>query len=116
MPRTGGVPSVLISSNGGINLYLGNNPRYEATVEMRPGRDWQALVRAPRLHGVSGAGPASRFFVTRVASYARSDPAAFAALQAHKLRLLIGGNEIPRNHPGAQPPDARPAATRSSRA
>jgi 4-amino-4-deoxy-L-arabinose transferase-like glycosyltransferase len=88
---------VLISSNAGINLYLGNNPRSEATVAMRPGRDWQALVRAPRLHGVSGAAPASRFFVRRVVAYATSDPAGFLALQARKLRLLLGGAEIPRN-------------------
>jgi hypothetical protein len=89
---------VLVSSNGGINLYLGNNPRYEATVGMRPGRDWQALVRAPRFHGmVGGPGAASRFFVDRVAAYARRDPAGFARLQAHKLRLLVGGHEIPRN-------------------
>jgi 4-amino-4-deoxy-L-arabinose transferase-like glycosyltransferase len=88
---------VLISSNSGINLYLGNNPRYDATVGMRPGRDWQALVRAPRLHGVSGAGPASRFFVKRVTVYAGSDPVGFLALQARKLGLLVGGAEIPRN-------------------
>jgi 4-amino-4-deoxy-L-arabinose transferase-like glycosyltransferase len=88
---------VLISSNAGVNLYLGNNPRYDATVGMRPGRDWQALLRAPRLHGVSGAAPASRFFVARVLAYAERDPAGFAALQARKLRLLLGGAEIPRN-------------------
>jgi 4-amino-4-deoxy-L-arabinose transferase-like glycosyltransferase len=88
---------VLISSNSGINLHLGNNPRYDAMVAMRPGRDWQALVRAPRLHGVSGAGPASRFFVARVTDYAGRDPAGFLALQARKLRLLVGGTEIPRN-------------------
>jgi 4-amino-4-deoxy-L-arabinose transferase-like glycosyltransferase len=88
---------VLISSNGGINLYLGNNPRYDATVGMRPGRDWQALVRAPGLHGTAGAGAASRFFVTRVIGYTRRDPTAFMALQARKLGLLLGGTEIPRN-------------------
>lgn len=94
---TAGGELVLISSNAGINLYLGNNPRADATVAMRPGRDWQALVRAPRLHGVSGAGPASRFFVRRVLGYVVSDPAGFALLQARKLRLLLGGSEIPRN-------------------
>jgi 4-amino-4-deoxy-L-arabinose transferase-like glycosyltransferase len=88
---------VLVSSNTGINLYLGNNPRYDETVGMRPGRDWQALVRAPRLHGVAGAGPASRFFVRRVTQYAGRDPAGFLALQARKLRLLLGGSEIARN-------------------
>ena len=94
---TEGGEVVLISSNSGINLYLGNNPRSDATVAMRPGRDWQALVRAPRLHGVSGAGPASRFFVRRVLAYAVSDPAGFVLLQARKLRLLLGGAEILRN-------------------
>src|SRR5262249_45999283 len=88
---------VLISSNGGINLYLGNNPRYDATVGMSPGRDWQALLRAPRLHGVAGAGAASRFFEARVVGYARRDPAGFVALQARKLGLLAHGTEIPRN-------------------
>src|SRR6185436_7773275 len=64
---------------------------------MRPGRDWQALVRAPRLHGVSGAGPASRFFVERVTAYAAREPVGFVRLQVRKLRLLLGGAEIPRN-------------------
>jgi 4-amino-4-deoxy-L-arabinose transferase-like glycosyltransferase len=94
---TQGGELLLISSNTGINLYLGNNPRYDQTVGLRPGRDWQALLRAPRLHGVSGAGPASRFFVRRVTAFAKDDPAGFLALQAWKLRLLAGGNEIPRN-------------------
>ena len=88
---------LLISSNGGINLYLGNNPRSDETVGMRPGRDWQALVRAPALHGVTGAGPASRFFTERVTAYARQDPGGFARLQIRKLGLLLAGNEIPRN-------------------
>ena len=88
---------VLISSNFGINLYLGNNARYDAMVGMRPGRDWQALVRAPRLHGVAGAAPASRFFVKRVRAYARNDPVGFLSLQARKLGLLLDGTEIPRN-------------------
>jgi hypothetical protein len=94
---TRGGELVLVSSNAGVNLYLGNNPRYDATVGMRPGRDWQALLLAPRLQGVSGAAPASRFFVDRVVVYAARDPGGFIALQARKLRLLAGGDEIPRN-------------------
>ena len=88
---------LLISSNGGINLYLGNNPRYDETAGLRPGRDWQALVRAPALHGVTGAGPASRFFTARVTAYARQNPGGFVRLQIRKLGLLLAGNEIPRN-------------------
>jgi 4-amino-4-deoxy-L-arabinose transferase-like glycosyltransferase len=88
---------VLISSNGGINLYLGNNPRYDETVGLRPGRDWQALVRAPALQGVTGAGPASRFFTERVSAFAGQDPGGFVRLQVRKIGLLLQGNEIPRN-------------------
>src|SRR5262249_36412513 len=54
-------------------------------------------LRAPRQHGVVGAAAASRFFVDRVVAYAREDPLGFAALQAKKVRLLLGGDEILRN-------------------
>jgi len=94
---TEGRELVLVSSNGGINLFVGNNPRYDDMVAMRPGRDWQALLRAPRQYGVVGAAAASRFFVDRVVAYARTDPLGFAALQAKKVRLLLGGDEILRN-------------------
>jgi 4-amino-4-deoxy-L-arabinose transferase-like glycosyltransferase len=88
---------VLISSNLGVNLYVGNNPRYDAMVAMRPGRDWHALLRAPRQEGVTGASAASRFFVRRVVTFARTDPIGFVRLQARKLGLLVAGNEILRN-------------------
>ena len=88
---------VLISSNTGINLYLGNNPRYDATVGMRPGRDWQALVRAPRLHGVSGAGPASRFFVERVTAYAGRSPSGSSVSRSGSSGCCSAATEIPRN-------------------
>ena len=94
---TQGGEMVLISSNAGINLFLGNNPRYDETVAMRPGRDWQALLRAPRLHGVRGARAASAFFERRVLAFARAEPGAFLGLQGKKLRLLLAGDEIPRN-------------------
>ena len=89
---------VLVSSNTGINLYLGNNPRYDATVGMRPGRDWQALVRAPLLHGVSGAGPASRFFVERVTPYAGRDPAG----SPRSRRGSSGGSPVVARSPGTR--------------
>ena len=94
---TQGGELVLISSNGGVNLFLGNNPRYDDTVAMRPGRDWQALLRAPRLHGVRGARAESVFFERRVLAFARAEPVTFLRLQATKLRLLLTGDEIPRN-------------------
>ena len=69
---------------------------------MRPGRDWQALVRAPRLHGVSGAGPASRFFVERVTAYAARDPAGSSASRSGSSGCSLGGDRDPPE-PGALP-------------
>lgn len=88
---------VMISSNAGINLYIGNNPRYDETVGIRPGPKWQELGTEPARHGVSGAGAASTYFVRRVLDYLADDPVGFARLQIKKLGLLIAGNEIPRN-------------------
>jgi tetratricopeptide (TPR) repeat protein len=86
-----------ISWNGGINLFIGNNPRYDETVAIRPDLHWKRFVLEPRHAGIRGAGAASGYFVGKVLLYATSDPLGFAALQAKKLYLLLAGNEIPRN-------------------
>ncbi|HEY2923977.1 MAG TPA: tetratricopeptide repeat protein [Candidatus Eisenbacteria bacterium] len=86
-----------ISWNGGINLYIGNNPRYDETVAIRPDDHWKRFVLEPRRAGIRGAGAASDYFAGKVLLYAASDPAGFAALQIKKLYLLLAGNEIPRN-------------------
>lgn len=86
-----------ISWNGGINLYIGNNPRYDETVAIRPDLHWKRFVLEPRREGVRGAGEASNYFVGKVLLYAASDPLGFARLQLKKLYLLLEGNEIPRN-------------------
>ncbi len=88
---------VVISVNGGINLYLGNNPHYDATVALRPDRQWKRLSDEPVRAGVRGDAAASSYFVGKVFDFARAQPAAFVALQARKLRLLAGGGEIGRN-------------------
>jgi hypothetical protein len=88
---------VLISTNAGINLYLGNNPRYDETVQLRPDRNWTELTKEPFDQGIRTKSGASNFFVGRVWKWMRSDPLAFLALQFKKFRLLLGGDEIFRN-------------------
>jgi len=87
----------LISYNGPINLYIGNNPDYDATVAIRPGWAWTKLESEPRQNGAFGYGPEGRYFVRKVLHYAWADPVGFAGLQLKKLRLLLGGNEIFRD-------------------
>ena len=86
-----------ISWNGGINLYIGNNPRYDETVAIRPDLHWKRFVLEPRREGVRGVGAASNYFVGKVLVYAGSDPLGFARLQLKKVYLFLAGNEIPRN-------------------
>ncbi len=86
-----------ISWNAGINLYIGNNPRYDETVGIRPDLQWKRLALEPQRAGISRVGPASSYFVRKALGWAVSDPIGFARLQGKKLHLLLEGNEIPRN-------------------
>ncbi len=88
---------VLISTNAGINLYLGNNPRYDETVQIRPDRHWMELTKDPLAHGIVTKSGGSNFFARRAVEWATRDPVAFLQLQLKKARLLLGGDEIFRN-------------------
>ena len=89
---------VLISTNAGINLYLGNNPRYDETVQIRPDRHWLDLTKEPWDHGIRTKSGGSNYFAGRALEWARTDPVGFLRLQVKKVRLLLGGDEIFRNH------------------
>ncbi|HEX7500812.1 MAG TPA: glycosyltransferase family 39 protein, partial [Polyangia bacterium] len=86
-----------LSSNGGINFWIGNNPQYDQMVGIRPDVEWQRLTQEPARAGVRGQAAASRYFVYKSLAWAAAEPWAFARLQAHKLRQLISGDEIFRN-------------------
>lgn len=88
---------VTISSNGGVNFWLGNNPSYERMSNIRPDVEWKRLVNEPVDAGVHGAAAASRYFVAKALRWAGQHPVDFALLQAHKLRLFVAGHEIYRN-------------------
>jgi tetratricopeptide (TPR) repeat protein len=88
---------VLISSNAGVNFYIGNNPRYEQTVAIRPDRQWRELVKEPFQHGIRSQSGASQYYFGRALAWMREDPGAFLRLLGKKARLLLGGDEIMRN-------------------
>src|SRR5207245_1704428 len=62
-----------ISWNGGINLYIGNNPDYDQTVAIRPDLHWKRFVQEPHRAGVRTAAGASSYFVAKVIRYVASD-------------------------------------------
>jgi tetratricopeptide (TPR) repeat protein len=88
---------VLISSNGGINFYLGNNADYERTLRLRPGGEFERLAQEPENLGIVGAAAASRYFTSRAITYLVSYPESALRLYLRKARDLVAGREIPRN-------------------
>ena len=94
-----GGDAVLISYNSGINFYIGNNSRYEETVAIRPGWEWDALAARPRQAGLERPSRQSAFFWAEAWREIRSDPADYLRLLARKLFLLGHGEEIGRNQP-----------------
>ena len=86
-----------ISYNSGINYWIGNNPEYDRTVEVRPGRTWIAWTDEPRREGRTGFRAQSDYFFEKSASWFAADPGRGARLQLRKLGLFLRGDEIMRN-------------------
>ena len=89
---------VLISHNAGINFYIGNNPDYDHTVNIRPGQDWIDLIESPeREAGIERPSSKSRFFFARSWAYITDAPLDYLKLMGRKLYLFWHGDEIRRN-------------------
>jgi tetratricopeptide (TPR) repeat protein len=88
----------LLPPSGGVNLYLGNNPRFDETITIRPGLPWEALLAAPaRETRTADAWVNERWFRARVLAYLRDDPAGFAAGLARKTLHALSSRELTRN-------------------
>ena len=89
---------VLISSNAGLNFYIGNNADYQSTVAVQPGPAWAELTARPRVEaGIDQASDQSRFFFAEAWDYIRDQPLDYLRLQFYKFYLFLHGNEIGRN-------------------
>lgn len=88
---------VPVSTNSGLNLYIGNNAEYPETFAMRPGRHWEELTNEPNLHGATTPGAASTYFQKKAIGYLVDDPLGAIGLGAKKLYLFCHGAEVPRD-------------------
>jgi tetratricopeptide (TPR) repeat protein len=88
---------VLISSNGGINFFIGNNPDYERTIRIRPGGEFERLAQEPENLGIVGEDGRSWYFTKRALQFLGGYPREALRLYARKGLDLIAGREIPRN-------------------
>ncbi len=88
---------VPVSTNSGLNLYIGNNADYDTTFAMRPGRHWEELTSEPNQHGATEPGAASAYFRNKAIGFVVDDPLGAIGLGAKKLYLFFNGAEIPRD-------------------
>jgi len=88
---------VLISYNGGVNFYIGNNADYEQTLGIRPGWEWEGLVALPLMEGITRPSAKSSFFYARAFEFIREYPLAYIALMGSKTVQFWHGDEIERN-------------------
>ena len=88
---------VFISSNAGVNFYIGNNADYERTVSLRPGMQWEATIAeaANSEHGTSAA--QSAFFFGKSLDYITTQPLAYLGLLGKKVFHFWSGPETKRN-------------------
>jgi Flp pilus assembly protein TadD len=93
----GGQEPVLVSWNGGINLYLGNGAQSDSLTAIRPGHAWDRLQVEPLRGGARTRGEESRYWVRRAAHEASSDAAAWTAALGRKVLRLLDVRETPRN-------------------
>ncbi|MDA0989394.1 MAG: tetratricopeptide repeat protein [Verrucomicrobia bacterium] len=88
---------VLISTNVGVNLYIGNNANMDATIAVRPGIDWDRLVARPFAAGAESPAQAQRYFTRATARFVADEPGTALANLWRKARWLFAATEIPRN-------------------
>ncbi|MDD5063907.1 MAG: tetratricopeptide repeat protein [Phycisphaerae bacterium] len=94
--RTVGKASFLPFS-GGINLYIGNNPDYKETINIRPGLAWEKLTKLPAEHGAKNRFEDEKFFSDKLLNYIRTQPAGFLKGLFYKSAQFLSSRETPRN-------------------
>jgi len=92
-----GGDAVLISYNGGVNFYVGNNADYEKTISVRPGWEWEELVALPLREGLVQPSDKSRYFYARAFESIAQAPLEYGALLVRKTAQFWHGDEIERN-------------------
>lgn len=87
----------IFPTSDGLNLYIGNNPKSDMTVAVRPGWDWDSLTRLPMMNGVTKKSEASAFFRRQVMAYVKEQPGDFFKGMMKKKMQFISSRELPRN-------------------
>jgi len=88
---------VLLSTNPGLNFYLGNNPDYPSTVEMRPSKEWTEFMAEPMKQGLTRASDHSRYYFGKSWQSMKEDASWVPGVLANKVWRFVNGREWMRN-------------------
>lgn len=88
----------LISANGGINFFIGNNPDYDRTVYLQPGYAFEDFYDQPRREvGAQSFAERDRYWYAKAFAFMAEHPGQAALLVGKKLGLYLADYEISRN-------------------
>ena len=91
-----------VSGNGGLNLYIGNNPHWMHTYNMLPGWSWRMLsYRYYHIHnkeGSLGIALSEPYYIRDVALYVVHHPLRFLSGLLMKCILSFSCRDLPRNN------------------
>jgi tetratricopeptide (TPR) repeat protein len=97
---------ILVSSHGGLNFYIGNNPEADGTYHAVPGvtpaiegqaRDARAVAEKALGRALS-VGEVSGYFFGRALAWIRTQPRAALSLLVLKVAYLLNAVEVPLNY------------------
>lgn len=86
-----------LTTNAGVNLWIGNNPDLAHTTAVRPGCGWDWLTLTPIRHGVFSSVGRSRWFAAEALRWALEHPGAALLGTLKKLSDTLNGLEVARN-------------------
>ena len=85
----------LLPGHGGMNVYMGNNPDFEA-VSIRPGSsDWKKIVDLPLEEGLQTAAEKRHFYYAKTFEYMQTQPISFFKGILHKAVQFTSSRELP---------------------
>jgi 4-amino-4-deoxy-L-arabinose transferase-like glycosyltransferase len=91
---------VIVSTNTGINLFIGNNDNWLKTYKIRPGHKWNVLVREPLVAGNSwllNHSAQNDYFMKKSISWMKKNPVKFVKNLLEKTYYHFHGYELIRN-------------------
>lgn len=90
---------VLVSANGGVNFYIGNNPQSDGMSAVPPGAAWEPYVTTPSREAGRLLSPSevSRYWIRRTLGECAAAPLATVQLTLRKIAAFFTAVEVPNN-------------------